>query len=72
MKLFNVPRHSKVRILDDPDGPGGTQHPPSHREFETGEVLDFSHIDGMYSYCKDAAGEVVHLVCWQEVEIVDE
>jgi hypothetical protein len=51
---------------------GGPQIPPSHRALEYGEVVHFYHLDGMYSYCKDAAGEVIHLVAWQEVEIVDE
>jgi len=35
------------------------------------EVLFFDHLDGMYSYCKDKNGNVVHLAAWTEVEIVD-
>ena len=70
MQLHEVPNNTKVRIV--PNQEGGTQHPPSHREFEAEEVLMFSHIDGMYSFCRDMNGNVVHLVCWQEVEIVDE
>ena len=34
------------------------------------EVL-FDHIDGMYSYCTDKEGNVVHLAAWTEVEIVE-
>ncbi len=31
------------------------------------EVIFFSHIDGMYSYCLTLANEVVHLQAWAEV-----
>ena len=31
--------------------------------------LNFSHIDGMYSFCTDDAGNVVHLAAWTEVSI---
>ena len=34
------------------------------------EILNFSHVDGMYSYCTRDNGEVVHLAAWTEVEIV--
>lgn len=67
MQLHEVPNGSKIRIVP---GNEGTQHPPSHREFEEGEILDFKHIDGMYSLCYDKDGNSVHLVAWQEVEIV--
>ena len=30
-------------------------------------VLFFSHIDGMYSFCKDLQDNVVHLAAWTEV-----
>ena len=36
----------------------------------SGEEVMFHHIDGMYSYCKNLHGEVVHLAAWTEVEIV--
>jgi hypothetical protein len=32
----------------------------------------FHHIDGMYSYCTDDAGNVLHPVAWAEVELVEE
>lgn len=37
-----------------------------------GEIYKFHHIDGMYSYCHDKNGNVVHLVAWAEVEIIEE
>ena len=40
-------------------------------EINIGDELNFSHIDGMYSYCTTDNGQVVHLVAWAEVEILD-
>ncbi|MFM2134475.1 MAG: hypothetical protein RLZZ452_1362 [Pseudomonadota bacterium] len=54
MKLYDVPRDTRIAVKLD-DG--------------TVEKLNFSHIDGMYSYCTDDAGNVVHLAAWTEVEI---
>ncbi len=31
------------------------------------ELFYFSHIDGMYSFCKNMAGDVVHLAAWTKV-----
>ena len=35
-----------------------------------GTVLDFHHIDGMYSYCTDSEGKPQHIAAWADVEIV--
>jgi hypothetical protein len=35
-----------------------------------GAELLFDHIDGMYSYCTDTEGNVIHLAAWTDVEIV--
>lgn len=64
MKLHEVPQGSRIKLTNN------TTHPPAHREFEEQEELEFYHIDGMYSYCKDDAGKVVHLVAWAEVEVI--
>jgi len=45
--------------------------PPASPLIEEQEELNFSHVDGMYSYCTRDNGEVVHLVAWSEVEIID-
>jgi len=42
------------------------------REKETGYEFLFYHIDGMYSFCKDRDGNIVHPAAWTEVELVDE
>ena len=65
MELHKVPRNSKIRVLGD------IKTPPASHSIEVDDILEFSHIDGMYSYCKNSKGEVVHLVAWAEVEIIE-
>ena len=64
MKLHEVPHGSKVRVI------GEAGMPPDSSEIKENDILYFDHIDGMYSYCKDSKGNVVHLVAWAEVEIL--
>lgn len=64
MKLYEVPRNSVVRVVSD------NRNPPCSITTEEGEVIKFHHIDGMYSYCHNKKGEVVHLAAWTEVELV--
>jgi len=72
MQLHEVRQRQgvKVRLIPDPEEKG-TMHPPCHRDFVDSEVLTFSHIDGMYSLCYDEGGNIVHLVAWAEVEVVE-
>jgi len=65
MKLYNVPRGSKIRVVGD------VKSTPTSPIIEEQEVLNFSHVDGMYSYCTNSDNEVVHLAAWAEVEIVE-
>lgn len=66
MKLYEVPNNTQIRVLDD------IAVPIAAPQIKKGDVLTFSHIDGMYSYCKNpTTKEIVHLVAWAEVEIVD-
>lgn len=64
MQLYNVPRNSRIKIIN-PEAP-----PPDGLNPIQGEELNFSHIDGMYSYCTRDNGEVVHLKAWTEVEVI--
>lgn len=32
------------------------------------EVIFFSHIDGMYSYCVSLQNKIIHLAAWAEVK----
>lgn len=66
MKLYEVPRHTRVRILED------AKTPPASQGLVTGQVLYFDHIDGMYSFCLTAEDGIVHPAAWTEVEIVNE
>ncbi len=54
MKLFEVPRNTRIVVAV---GEG--------KEAE----YNFSHIDGMYSFCTDDDNNVVHLAAWTEVTI---
>lgn len=65
MKLYEVPRKTWVIPTEDTTAPAGA------RKVSVGEPVFFHHCDGMYSYCKDVHGEVVHLLAWQEVSITE-
>lgn len=67
MKLHKVPRNSFVRILDD-----DVQVPPAAPHLHPEQILHFHHIDGMYSYCIDCYGNVVHMAAWTDVEIMED
>lgn len=89
MKLYDVPRNAYVRISsvqkedkDNAKSKGESSEvkvPPSHIDMETGQVIYFDHIDGMYSFCHPVDEEtmeinnsiVIHPVAWTEVEIID-
>jgi len=54
MKLHDTPRNTRIVVRTD-DG--------------TPVQLNFHHIDGMYSYCTDDEGNVIHLAAWTDVEV---
>ena len=70
MKLYDVPRNSRIKVISGEAG-REVQVPPAAPQIKEGEELNFRSIDGMYSYCTRDNGEVVHLAAWTEVEIVD-
>jgi len=56
MKLYEIPNRSIFRIIND--------NPPIKYKLH--------NIDGMYSYCTNIeTKEVVHVIAWEEVEIVE-
>jgi len=65
MQLHKVPNGTYVRVLEE------IKVPPAAPEIRPGDVIFFDHIDGMYSFCRNKEGQIVHLVAWAEVEIVD-
>ena len=66
MKLYDCPKHTWVTVCPTE----GLHGPPEGLNPEVGDSYYFSHLDGMYSYCKDSKGHVVHLPAWTEVELV--
>lgn len=64
MKLYNVPRNTLVRVIEQ------EVPPPGALAIDVGQCVLFKHVDGMYSYCLTETNEVVHLKAWTEVEIV--
>ena len=67
MKLYDVP-NDIVIIIKDKD----VKIPPFSKCVLQGAKLKFHYIDGMYSYCVDSSGDIVHPAAWTEVEIVQE
>ena len=63
MKLYDVPRNSKIIVKDN------IKTPPASIPIEEGDMLQFHRIDGMYSYCENGKGEVVHLSANADVEV---
>ena len=62
MKLYDVPRNSRIKVVVK------DKVPPAAPQINEGEELNFKHLDGMYSYCTRDNGEVVHLAAWTEVK----
>ena len=65
MKLYDVPRNSRIKVVVN------DKVPPEAAPINEGEELNIKHLDGMYSYCTRDNGEVVHLVAWAEVEYLN-
>ena len=65
MELYNVPRNSRIKVIVE------DRVPPNAPQITEGEELNFRSIDGMYSYCTRANGEVVHLAAWTDVEVIN-
>lgn len=65
MKLYEVPAGAKIKLTED-----GAGTPPASKPAKGGAIYKFFNVDGMYSYCEDENGEVVHLAAWTDVEII--
>ena len=79
-KLYDVERNSYVRVIPQEDEYGireSVKVPPAAPQIKKGELIYFSHIDGMYSLCQKVNeetmehGEICHIAAWTEVEIVE-
>ena len=67
MKLYECKRGDRV-IINDPD----TNTPPVHRQLYDTELLTFDHVDGMYSFCRDKDGNIVHPAAWTAVTVLEQ
>lgn len=67
MKLYNVPRETYVKLLEE------AIVPPGSPIINKGDIIFFDHIDGMYSLCLDKDKKhYLHLSASAEVEIVND
>lgn len=66
MKLYECPRNTWVRVVQ------ADRVPPGAPAAETGMIVKFRNIDGMYSYCATKDGDIVYLAAWTEVEVVSD
>jgi hypothetical protein len=73
-ELHEVPRDSYVMISSEQED--DIKVPVGSTQIEKGDILYFSHIDGMYSLCyivdKDTLeiGESCHIAAWTKVEVI--
>ena len=65
-KLYELHKGNYFKITDEE-----LKVPIAHDEVDINDTYWFGHIDGMYSFCKDSEGKVVHFAAWTEVEVVD-
>lgn len=62
VRLMDIPRESKIRV------------PLYNKETDecTEDTITFHRLDGMYSYCKTSAGDVVHLGTMQPLTLAED
>lgn len=67
MKLYEIPRGSYIRLLED------ASVPPAALQLNKGDLLYFDHVDGMYSFCRlgPEYKALVHPAAYTEAEVVD-
>lgn len=65
MKLYELKRGDKFFIA----GNERAQVPVASFPIEANSLLTFHNVDGMYSFCTDEYGTIVHPAAWTEVEV---
>lgn len=68
MKLYEVPRNSRIRIINDVVV--ADRYKEKNLVPNIDEVLSFKKIDGMYSLSYNSNNEPIHLAAWTEVEVL--
>lgn len=61
--LYDLHKGDHFTIVDE-----DLKVPPAHDAVDLTAKYWFGHIDGMYSYCKDMEGNVVHFAAWTKVK----
>lgn len=65
--LYELHKGDKFKLVPEEESGEFVLVPPVHDEFSFHAEYLFDHIDGMYSYCKDGAGNVVNFAAWTKV-----
>ena len=63
MKLYECPPNVKIRVMDEE---GDIIKDKDGEDL----ILDFRHVDGMYSLCYDKNGRPKHIAAWTDVEVL--
>ena len=65
--LFELRKGDKFKLAPEEEAGEEVRVPPANDEVVFDAEYLFDHIDGMYSYCKNQAGQVVHFAAWTKV-----
>lgn len=65
--LFELRKGDKFKLAPEEEAGEEVRVPPAHEDPNFDLEYLFDHIDGMYSYCKNSAGQVVHFAAWTKV-----
>ena len=65
--LFELRKGDKFKLAPEEEAGEPVKVPVAHEEPNMELEYLFDHIDGMYSFCKDSAGTVVHFAAWTKV-----
>jgi hypothetical protein len=65
--LYELRRGDKFKLVPEEVTGESVKVPVAHEEVNFDMEYLFSHIDGMYSSCKDSRGAVHHFAAWTKV-----
>jgi hypothetical protein len=66
--LYELRKGDKFTLVPEEHGGEPIKVPVAHDEFDVADVFHFDHLDGMYSFCKNSAGQVMHFAAWTKVK----
>lgn len=65
--LYDLHKGDKFKLAPEEEAGESVKVPVAHAEPDYDLEYLFSHIDGMYSFCKDNAGQIIHFAAWTKV-----